>query len=363
MSPLTRLCAVATASLLALVACHGGGDSPEKALEARDQALKPHKVRLITPEERTEHPSIELIGETRPFDTVSIASELAGRIDRVLVEVGDRVRPGDPLVEIDRRTFRLRLEQAEAELAATKAELELADKDLERKQDLVSDHTIPQSTFDQSRTTRDLAAARVDAARAGRDLAQRDLERSQLRAPSAGSVAARMTAAGEWTDVGKPLLEIATGDSIRVAARVPELWSPRLAGLKTMEFSVDGFQSTWKAAVYSIQPVVQGSSRSFEVVGTAERAAGGIRPGTYASVRLTSPQAVTSLWVPSSAVGSSDMPQVLQVEDGRVAVRKVQTGRRNAESIEIVSGLAPGEKLIADIAGLQRGLPVEIVAE
>lgn len=150
--------------------CHGSADDDSAAVaENLERVLAPREVQLISPELREERPSVQLVGEIRAFDTVTISSEVGGKVDRVLVEVGDRVAAGTPLVEVDRKTFQIYLQQAEANLAASTADLALAEKDLERKKDLRSDETIPQSTLDQSQAGNDLAVARVAAAKAARD--------------------------------------------------------------------------------------------------------------------------------------------------------------------------------------------------
>jgi|GEM_PF-2040294 len=350
--------ALATVALVATAACHpGGADNPEVAARARDQALAPRPVRLVRPEVRSERPTLELVGEVRPFEMVTISSEVAGRVDRIPVEVGDRVAAGQPLVEVDRETFALALRQAEANLEAARAELALAVKELERKRDLVSDQTIPQAAFDQAEATRDLASARVAAAEAARDLARRDLDRSVVRSPSVGSVARRTAAPGQWTDVGEPLLELAAGDRVKVVARVPQGWTARLSGLDRFTFTVGGEQRS--ATVYSVDPVLEGASRSFEVTGACP--ASGLRPGMFVTVTLEAPEPVSSAWLPATAVSISDLPQVLTAADGTVVPRDVQTGRRDGAFVEIIAGVGPDEEVIADVSGLHRGLPVEVV--
>ena len=350
-----------TILIVVLAGCHGSdGDDPAAAAEILEQALAPREVRLIMPETRDEHPSVELVGEIRAFDTVTVSSEVAGKVDRVLVEVGDRVAAGTALVEVDRATFEIYQQQAEANLAAAKADLALADKELERKRDLRSDETIPQSAYDQALATQELATARVAAAAAALDLAQRDFNRSVIRAPAAGVVTRRMVVAGQWAEVGVGLLEIDIGDKVKIAARVPEAWASKLAGLETFSFTVGVAGRAHSARVYSIEPAVEEMSRSFEVVGTAAND-GTMKPGMFANVTLTSPVGETSLWLPALAVATSDLPQVLMVEDGAIVFRKVQIGRRVDGSVEIVSGLAPDEKVVADVSGLTRGLPVTVI--
>lgn len=345
---------------LGLAACHpGGSDDPATARESLDRNLEPRKVSEIEPEVREDRRSVALVGEVKSFDTVMISSEVAGRIEKVHVEVGDTVSKGQALLSVDRRTFELRLRQAEARVQAAKADLELARRELERKADLVSDKTIPQATFDQAQARHDLAAAALLEAVATRDLAAHDFEVSVIRAPAAGAITGRTVVAGQWADVGQGLLEMAVGNKVKIVARVPSHWVMALQGIEAFDFTVTPGESPRKAVLYSIDPVVQEASRSFEVVGTAK--ADGLKPGMFANIDLQAPEVSESLWLPVSAVMTSDTPKVLQAVDGKVMIRRIQTGLRHDGMIQVISGLEKGERVIADVAGLSRDLPVEVV--
>ena len=343
-----------------LAGCHGAGDDDNAAADTLERALAPREVRLIITEVREERPSVQLVGEIRAFDTVEVSSEVAGKVDRVLVEVGDRVARGAPLAWVDRETFHIYQQQAEANLAAANADLELAAKELERKRDLRSDETIPQSAFDQAQAAYDLATARALSATAALDLARRNFDRSVVRAPAAGAITRRHVVAGQWAEVGVSLFDLAMGDTIKVSARVPEAWAPELAGLEEFTFSVGASGLVHTARLYSIEPVVERASRSFEIVGTAA-SDGSIKPGMFANVTLEAPTARRSLWLPAAAVATSDLPQVLMVEGGVIVFRKIRVGRRDDGLIEIVNGLSPDEEVVADVSGLSRGIPVLIV--
>jgi RND family efflux transporter MFP subunit len=345
-----------------LIACHpGGGDDVAAAAAAREAALAPREVRLVTAEVREERPMLQLVGEVRPFDSIAVSPEVSGRVDAVHAEVGDRVRRDQPLAEVDRSTYKIYLQQAEAELAAARADLDLATKGLERKRDLLSDETIAQATFDQAKAGYDLAVARVSAAEAASSLARRNWERSNVRSPAGGSITERMVVAGQWTDVGQPMFRLAVGDTVKVAARVPASWAPRLTGLDGFEFSAGGSEQLRRASLYSVDPVVNESSRSFEVVGLADNTDGTLRPGMFANISLAAPETARSLWLPVSAVATSDMSQVMMVEDGTITVHRVQVGRRMDGQIEIVGGLAEDQPVVADVSGLNRGARVRIV--
>jgi len=344
-------------------ACHQSEDAAEgidNAAEAIDRALAPREVRLVKPEVREAQPTIRLVGEIRAMDIIPISSEVAGKVDRVLVEVGDRVAAGAPLAEIDRATFAIYLAQAKADVQAARANLDLAAKDLERKRDLRSDETIPKATYDQSIANHDLAKARLAAAKASLDLAVRNHERSVIRAPAAGVITERMVVAGQWADVGAALLELAIGDRVKIAARVPEAWVGRFTDLTSFTFTVGPNPTVHTAKIYSLQPAVREASRSFEIVGTAPND-GSMRPGMFCDVLLTTPESERTLWLPASAVATSDLPQVLMVENDKIVYRKVQIGRRDDDAIEIVGGLDKDEQVIENVAGLTRGLSVKIV--
>jgi RND family efflux transporter MFP subunit len=357
-----RQTSVAASALLLLSACHPGGEeNPEEIAAQRSRALATRDVRLVQPEVREEYPTLELVGEIRAFDTVAISPEVAGKVDRVLVEVGDRVREGQPLAEIDRSTYTLYLEQAAARHAAAVADLALASKELERKRDLVSDNTIPQAAFDQAKAAFDLATANVAAAEAAHNLAERNYERSMIRAPAGGAITRRTGVAGQYADVGQHLFELAIGEKVKVAAEVPATWAPRLAGLEGFQFRAAQEKDLRTARIYAIDPAVERASRSFEVIGIAPNTDGDLRPGMFANIVLQAPQPVRSLWLPASAIAAGDLPKVMLAVDGEVVERDVQVGRREGGAVELVAGLEAGEAVIADVAGLGRGLPVEVV--
>jgi RND family efflux transporter MFP subunit len=361
LQPQFQICVLVAMLAGGLVGCHGGEtDDQAAAVEVVERALAPREVKLVLPEVRAEKPGVQLVGEIRAFDIVVVSSEIAGKVDKVLAEVGDRVTAGTPLAEVDRETFHIYLQQAEANLAAANADLALAGKELERKQDLRSDETISQAALDQALATNDLAAARVAAAEAALGLAQRNYDRSVIRAPATGAITQRHVVAGQWAEVGVGLFEEAIGNKVKVAARVPAAWAAKLAGLESFTFSIGVGGPTRTADIYSMQPVVEETSRSFEIVGTAVND-GSMKPGMFANVTLESPTVEQSLWLPAAAVATSDLPQVLRVENDAVAFQRVQIGRRSDGLIEIVDGLSPDEAVIADVSGLSRGIPVTVV--
>jgi multidrug efflux pump subunit AcrA (membrane-fusion protein) len=81
----------------------------------------------------------------------------------------------------------------------------------------------------------------------------------------------------------------------------------------------------------------------------------------FANITLEAPDAVRTLWLPVSAVATSDMSQVMLVENDAIVLQRVKVGRRVDGWIEILDGLEPGQLVVADVAGLHRGVPVTVI--
>ncbi len=330
--------------LICLAGCHPESSAPEASAGAdTHSALEPRAVSLVRTEAVEEYPTVELTGELRAFEAVPVPAQVAGPVDRVLAEVGDRVSAGTPLAEVDRETYRLQAAEAAARVRAAEADVELSRRELERKKDLLSDHTIAQAVFDEAEARHDLAAAQLEAARAAERLAQQAFDRSRVQAPAAGSIAARHVSPGQWVEVGQAIVDLAVGGRLKVAAEVPENWARRLQGLRGFTFTV-GNLGPYDAKIYSVEQVVEPSSRSFELTGvTAQPADNSLKPGMFVTVTLRSPDAVTTLWVPDTAVATSEMAKVMLVEDGKAVEHKVLVGRREEGRIEILDGLTAGQ--------------------
>ena len=359
MKPL-RIPTLAAALLGVLTAACGAppAEAPQAAQTRAD--LQPRAVTLVEPEVRERRPVLSVTGNVRADETVPVPAQVTGQVTRLLVEVGDTVAQGDPLAEIDRETYRLRKASAEAAVEAAAAELSLAERELKRKADLLSDHTIPQAVYDQARARRDLARARLAEARAAAALARTAWERSVVRAPAAGRVAERTVAPGQWVDAGQTVVRLASGDRIKVRVRVPEEWAGRLAGIRSFTFTV-GSAGPFEARVFSVEPVVEAASRSFAVTGIASLPAGTpVRPGMFAVATLTAATPVRTVWIPESAVAVSEMATVMLVRHGRTVARRIVTGERKDGWVEVLRGLDPGERVVRDIGGLSDGTPVRV---
>jgi RND family efflux transporter MFP subunit len=349
---------VAIFPLLAALASCGGGEAPDPATAEAAKGLTAREVALVTPERRELAEEIRAIGSLLPFEEVPVAADLEGPVDRVMVEVGDRVAAGQPLLAVDRATFELRLAQAEAQLAQARAQAEVATRELQRKAKLLADQTISQARFDVVEGEAELARAQVAAAEAARDLAARDLDKSLLRAPFAGMVAQRMVERGQRVGVGEPLLRIANVGRLRLRFDLPERHAGRIQQIRSVQFTTPGSDRSHGADRWAIAPILDTATRTATLTFVVDNRDGRLQAGASATVAIAFPEKVVRWIVPRAAVTLEELPRVFVAEDGVARERVVTLGRLSDDEAEIVSGVDSSTRVIADARGMYEGVPV-----
>ncbi|WP_296275727.1 efflux RND transporter periplasmic adaptor subunit [Pseudomonas sp. UBA7530] len=193
---------------LTIIACAlllGGcssGDEP---------ASEPPRVALVEPLQPAEPQpeALRLSGVVQSVTTTQLSFEVAGRIERILIDEGTRIRRGQPLAELDRVDYQLQLSEAEARLRQLQA-------DLARKRTLLAEGILAPAAIEA-------LEANTVAARVARDSARRDLERSTLSAPFDGVVARRLVEPNMVVAVGTPVFEMQDNRHIEVSVDLPEI--------------------------------------------------------------------------------------------------------------------------------------------
>jgi RND family efflux transporter MFP subunit len=338
MKPLEKVPpAILLALVLALNGCGGRHEStyvklPTATVHAQTVEAKPHIA--------TE----EVVGTVNPMLHSAIEAKVSGRIDKMLVVPGQRVRSGEFLAELDVREIQARLDQA---LAVR----EQAESNLKRFATLVAGHAVTQQEFEAVESK-----ARV--ARAAVDETQTMLGYAKVTAPFDGIITRKLADIGDLATPGKPLLEMEDPASLRLEAAVPEAVIDRVApgaklGVRIGPNEIEG-------TVNEVSPTADPGSRTF-LVKLDLPSAQGLRMGQFGRVAI--PVSETSvLRAPASAViERGQMELVFVVADKAAQLRIVKTGRRIGDEIEIVSGLDPGEKVVTEGAGgLVDGQPIEV---
>jgi len=289
---------------------------------------------------------------------VTVSSEVTGLVRRIGFDSGAFIRRGDVLVELDTST-------EEAQLAAAKADAELARATLERTRSLrQSDYT--------SAADLDTANARAKQTTANVATLQATIAKKTIRAPFDGRVAIRQVELGQVLAPGTPVASLQSIHPIHADFWLPqqalsEVKPGMLARMRTDVFP----QQSWEGLVTAVNSEVDVSTRNVRVRATFPNGDGRLRPGMFANVEVVSPEKRQVLVVPATAVlyapyGDSVFAlEEKRDESGKTALtarqKFVRLGERRGDLVAVASGLSAGETIVSTGAfKLRNGMAVVV---
>ena len=304
--------------------------------------------------------SVLVSGPVSAWEEMQLGVEVSGlRVTALNVDVGQQVRKGELLLQLDHRSLDADLAQANASLREAEAGASLARSQLARGELLVKDKYISATQVDELRAGRVQGDARVGTARAMRDTAALRRSFADLRAPDAGVISKRLVQPGQVVAAGSELLRLIRQNRLEWRADLPEA---QLAQVRVgQDVVLDG--SGVHGRVRAVTPGVDSSSRT----GTAYvdlPQPKQVQPGTYVQGKILIGQGA-ALVVPISAVLRRDgHAYVFVVRDGKHATRvRVEPGSLEGGKVEIRSGLKAGAQVVSTGAGfLSDGDLIRIVA-
>ncbi|MCZ8132548.1 MAG: efflux RND transporter periplasmic adaptor subunit [Steroidobacteraceae bacterium] len=334
-----------------LAAC---GEAPPAAAPASAGAALPTlEVRVGTGAERRYDGSIEAVRHA------TLTAQTAGRVAEVLHDVDDRVRADELLLRLAGVEQRAGLRQAQQALREAQARNTVAAAEYERIRDVYAKRLVARSALDRATAERDAAAAQLDAAEAGVAAARENAGYTALRAPYAAVVTRRHVEPGEAVAPGQPLMEVAALERLRVVVDVPSAVAGvlRAAGEQANAVVWVG-ERRHEAGAITVFPAATAQSSTVRVRVDLPPGAAGAYPGLYAKVAFAGaapatdamPGAAAVPTIPTSAVAvRSEVTAVYVVgADGRLQFRQVRLGRRYGDEVEVLAGLAAGERIAAN---------------
>src|ERR1051325_3120835 len=209
--------AVAFAILASLTSCKKEGDAV-----AKTPAAPPVKVALVTAQEAASPDLLTLTGIIAADQRSEVTADTQGKVVAVLVERGQRVKMGQPVVQLDVRNAALSAREAQANLEAARAQKQLAEEECKRSQQLFDKGAITRSDYDRQMTQCTSTLQQVSAAQARADMINKSVSDGLVRAPFDGQVTEKSVAPGEWVAPGRTLFTLVDDDPLRIELSVPE---------------------------------------------------------------------------------------------------------------------------------------------
>ncbi|WMJ68868.1 efflux RND transporter periplasmic adaptor subunit [Stenotrophomonas sp. 24(2023)] len=353
------LCAAAlliTTTLL-LSGCGASATGEAKAAETKDgKAAEEAKVEAVPVEvaqasRRAVAASYTGTATLEPRAESQVVAKTSGVALAVLVEEGQQVTAGQPLVRLDPDRARLAVAQSEAQMRKL-------ENNYQRAQKLVGQQMVSASDVDQLRFD-------LEHARAQYRLATLELSYTTVVAPISGVIASRSIKTGNFVQINTPIFRIVDNSRLEATLNVPERELATLRAGQPVTLVADALPGkSFTGKVDRTAPVVDSGSGTFRVVSSFGDAAIGLQPGMFGRIRIDYDQRTDALVVPRLALLDDGEPAVFRVREGKVARVPVKLGYAEGPWVEIREGLQPGDQVVtAGKVALRDGTAVQVIAD
>lgn len=344
-----------------------------------DQAAVPVTVSAVVRREFQD--KISAVGTLKARETGLLSPKVAGNVEAVLVDIGEKVQTDQVVIRIDRTNFELAVNRASAALATAKSAVSLAtvrlqhaDKEFRRASSLLAEKVIPQGRFDKAEAAYKAARQALATAKDQRNQAEvavqtamQHLKDTQIRSPISGVVVERNVEIGQSVAPGAPLLRILDQSTLKADIDLPESDFARIAAGTPAVIQVDAFQGQlFPGKVVLVNPMVDRKTRTFRVRIESPNPTAKLVDGMFVRVQLSAAQR-TALAVERDALNrlpGSGTFYVFVVDGDKAVKRTVKTGVVGDQYAEVLEGLSEGEKVVTSGAGrLRSGVRVNIQAD
>lgn len=305
-------------------------------------------ARRTTPSERLLDGTIEAVNQG------TVAAQTAGRVAEILYDVNDFVPAGAVIVRLHATEQQAGLKQAQATLQEAKARELEAQTRYTRLADMYARQVVPKAALDEATAARDSAVARLAASQAALESAKEGVSYTEIRAPYAGVVTRRLVEIGETVRPGTPLMSGLSLQFLRVSVDVPQS-------------SVEAIRRIKQAAVYvgdrriavarlTIFPEAAKPSNTFRARVELPENAADLYPGMFVKVGFVVGEVERILVPPQAIVERGEVTGLYVIDDeGRASLRQVRLGHKFDDGIEVLGGVAEGDRVALDpIAALRR---------
>jgi RND family efflux transporter MFP subunit len=346
---------LASAGLLPLIlsGCGRGEADPRTA---------PQLVRIATAS-ATAGAEREFTGIVSARVQSDLGFRVPGKIVARLVDAGQTVRRGQPLMRIDRTDLALATVAQAGSVEAARARATQTAADEARYRDLVSAGAVSASTYDQVKASADAARAQLRAAEAQAGVARNEAGYSVLVADADGVVAETLAEPGQVVTAGQTVIRLAHAGPREAVISLPETIRPAIG--TTARAALFNAPAAGMARLRQLSDAADPQTRTFEARYVLEGAAAAAPLGATVTIRLLDPRKTTGTQIPLAAIydnGKGPGIWVVQGQQPQVSWRPVQLTGLGDETATIAGGLRPGEAFVALGAHLlHQGEPVRVV--
>ena len=351
-------------AIAALVVLRGQSEDAAPAAGEADAESTAPRVTVIVPQNEDVAGNVRVTGSIAATRDSPVGVQgSGGKVVSVTVKEGDYVRKGQVLARIDSSVQVQQVAQLRGSVEQARADLKLAESNLERAQALTERGFISTADIEQRQATRDSAAARVTVATAQLRASEAQLSQLSVTAPEAGLILTRAVEAGQVVGPGSgALFRIAQGGRMELRAVIAEQDLARIDTGMGAAISVVGSDDVHRGTVTMVDPIIDPQSRQGQAR-IAVAAADGIRPGAFATATIETGSTSRPVLPESAVLGDVGDSYVYVVKADQTVVRQTVTvGSVSNRGVVIESGLQGGERVVESAgAFLNEGDKIEPV--
>jgi len=344
-----------------IISCKGKSKNENTSVET----LFPVSVDRV--EKRTIERTLSFVGNLEPIDKATIVPDISGKLWKIYVDVGERVKKGQVLAELDHRHIDLQLEQARAGFEVAKANLEDARTNYLRMEKLYKENAISSQQFEKIKLAYESAQSQFQQAQAALNLAQYQRDVSIMKAPFDGVIVERLAEEG---DVINPMmggfgsrggvLVLMNFSKIKVDIDVSEKDILQIKKGQRAYLEVSSIPDRrFIGEVTIVNLAADSMTKTFKVRTEFENPDLLLKPGTFGTVTVVTEVKKDVLAIKKEGLLENS---VFVVENGIAQKRNVKTGIENKTHVEIIEGLREGELYVVEgVIGLKDRAKVKII--
>jgi RND family efflux transporter MFP subunit len=326
-------------------------------------------VRVTYPASGLEIQQVDLPGNVQAFNDTPIYARTSGYLKRWYVDIGTHVQQGQLMAEIETPELDQQLQQAQADLKTSQANLDIAAITSKRWQNLLAKNAVSKQETDQAMSDLSARQSAVAANEANVRRMQQLQGFEKVVAPFDGIVTARNVDIGTLIEAGantgpKELFHVAALDRLRVYIAVPEAYAGAVSsGGKVALTEVDRPDETFEGTLARNSNAIDPTSRTLNVEADVNNSNRHLLPGAYVFVHLKLPGNAHSVTVPSNTLlFRAEGLRVAVVRNGKIVLAPISIGHDYGNTVEVTSGLTPKDAVVLDPAdSLAAGATVKVV--
>lgn len=288
-------------------------------------------------------------GTLEANEVVDLTAETSGIITGIYFEEGGEVEEGDLLLKINDS-------ELQAEKSRAQFRFNLSEQREERQRRLLERGGISQDEYDATLNEMNVLRAELE-------LIEARIDHTELRAPFSGKIGLKYVSRGSFITSNSRIASLQEIDPIKIDFSIPERYLARVNVGDQLNFTVQGYDSTFTGQVFAIEPRIDPETRTLQVRAISDNPELLLFPGAFANIVLILDEINDAIMVPTiSIVPELNRQKVYVSRNGKVQQVEVQTGIRTSNKIQIVSGVAAGDTVLTTgILQAREGMDIEIV--